>query len=511
MKLKWWTFNALLWALVVISVLGIIHYEHGIHKEAIEDTSLAPQCGHWCIRRCCELLGIPVELPTIMEMMPPSIGGHSMLQMAAVLQKIGLRTEGRKETIETLARRGFPCIAHLNQNHFIVVSNIENGRVHLFDGLGRRSTTSMRIFQSSWSGNVLFVHRDSDGFPLPTFVYRSSEPAPLIQFDALFIDKGDVPAVGDPVPFVYRFKNFGRKALIIKDVRTDCKCLKVEKPKQNIPPGDSGQIILLYRPEERTTQFYHEAVVESNDPVFPILRLKAAGMTDAQVRVSPEFLDLGEVVEGRTTSVGLFINYTGDRDDFSVDKIVCSLDWMTAKIYSTAEQEIHNKPWYPDIGSRLRESRKVRIGDLAFLPPENRRGPVEGAVVVHTNIPRFERISIRVTGLIIPPVKAFPSILSFGEAHHDQHVEGTTSLVSVSGEPFRLLGIGPRHPDLHCEFNVDKPGMQNDIHFSTTGALAIKLSGTILKLRVEMVSSGKKIEIPLPVYALNRQRAVTTN
>lgn len=509
MKLKWWTVSGFLMALFVSSVLGIIYYKHRLQAKVTGDATLAPQCGHWCIRRCCELLGVPVELPTIVELMPPSADGHSMLQMAAVLQRIGLETEGRKETVGTLAKRGFPCIVHLKQNHFIVVSGIENGRVHLFDGWGRRSTTSTRVFQNSWSGNVLLVRRSSEGLPLPAFAYRSTEPSPQIQFDALFIDKGDVPADGESIPFVYRFKNIGRKELVIKDVHPDCTCIKAEKPDQNVPPGESGKILLLYRPERRSSQFFHEAVVECNDPVFPILRLKAAGMIDAQVRVSPDFLDLGEVVEGQATSVGLFINYTGDRDDFSVDKIDCFLDGMTAKIYSAVDQELNNKLWYSDFGARLRVSRQVRIGDLTFLPPDNRRGAVEGTVVVHTNVPRFERISIRVTGRIVPPVKALPSILTFGEVHRDEHVKVALSLLSVSGEPFRLLDIGPNHPDLHCNFIKDKPGIQNDIHFSTTGALAIKLSGTILKLRVEMVSSGKKIEIPLPVYALNHQRDAT--
>ena len=51
----------------------------------------APQCGHWAILRCCELLGVPIEMQTIIKLLPPSKNGASMLELRDVFRRIGLK------------------------------------------------------------------------------------------------------------------------------------------------------------------------------------------------------------------------------------------------------------------------------------------------------------------------------------------------------------------------------------------------------------------------------------
>ncbi|GHT23031.1 hypothetical protein FACS189419_06420 [Planctomycetales bacterium] len=51
--------------------------------------TLEPQCAHWSILRCCQLLGAPVTLKALLEFLPYQEEGHSMLQMAEILKKIG--------------------------------------------------------------------------------------------------------------------------------------------------------------------------------------------------------------------------------------------------------------------------------------------------------------------------------------------------------------------------------------------------------------------------------------
>jgi hypothetical protein len=366
--------------------------------------SPGPQCGHWCIRRCCELLGAPVEMPAILEMLPRQEGGHSMLQLARVLKTIGLKTEGRRETLDTLAEASFPVIVHLkNPDHFVVATAVENGRVHLFDGWGRRTSRAVRTFEVQWSGNVLLVRRDRDSGPLPVFSSFPSESAPRIQFDTLFVDKGDLASDGEPVSFLYRFQNLGITELIIKKIRPDCTCIKTEHPDQPVPPGGTGIIQLLYHPPTGGGLFFHQAVVETNDPHLPLVKLKATGFFDVQVSAHPDRLDFDEVVAGQNHSAVVFIKYTGVREDFTVDKATCSFEGIKLSTYST--QTDRARKWWPDAGSSLRVEPGVFVVEVSFIPSKQMSGKIEATLLIQTNISKFSRISVPVTALVVKPMQ----------------------------------------------------------------------------------------------------------
>jgi len=107
-----------------------------------------PQCGHWAIMRCCESLGVPIEMQTILKLLPPKEAGASMLELKKVFTRIGLKPVGKRETLQGLIKGPFPAITHLGGNHFVTVSAADDEVVCFFDGGGRAGT--MTCSRSGW-------------------------------------------------------------------------------------------------------------------------------------------------------------------------------------------------------------------------------------------------------------------------------------------------------------------------------------------------------------------------
>jgi len=460
-----------------------------------------PQCGHWSVLRCCELLGAPVEMPALMQLLPARQRGHNMLELAQVFEQIGLETEGRRETLEGLADASSPCIAHMT-NPFVVVAGVEKDRVHVFDGQGRRRTRSVKTFQAQWGGEVLCVRRKPGGGPLAP---QPAVPSPRIRFDTLLIDKGDIPATSQPAPYVYRFRNLGNADLVIEEVKSGCTCLKVEKPAGPIAPGGEGRITLLYHVTPAKGPFVYATVVRTNDAQLPQVSLQAAGNTDTEVVALPGKLDLGEIAGGREHAAVCFVRYRGDAEDFTVEQATCSLAGAEVSCHATVSAELARHGWR-DAGDQLTLPPGTMAVCWSFTPPSDFSGPVADTLVIRTNIKGFEQLSIPVTARVVPPVRAFPSVLSFGEVSEERDAEQTISLVSEGSREFRVVGVEPR--DSGLQYAVSDPsstvGGKITVRFSAKASTAARLAGSTLTLRVELADGGRQVALPLPVHTWPR-------
>lgn len=84
----------------------------GIEVEASGQKAkpVKPQCGHWTVLRCCEILGAPVTMKDVMRLLPPEDEGHTMYALLKVLEKIGLSAEGRRQNYDKLMGGSFPVV-----------------------------------------------------------------------------------------------------------------------------------------------------------------------------------------------------------------------------------------------------------------------------------------------------------------------------------------------------------------------------------------------------------------
>ena len=79
---------------------------------------------------------------------------------------------------------------------------------------------------------------------------------------------------GENVVFSYRFRNSGKKPLIISSATASCGCTVPEKPEEPIKPGETGFLKVVFNSKGRVGPVHKEVTVISNAyPPFPVLQL----------------------------------------------------------------------------------------------------------------------------------------------------------------------------------------------------------------------------------------------
>lgn len=463
------------------------------------------QCAHWSAFRCCQLLGNPASIREIVQKLPPDPRGHSLADVAEVLHTLGLSTEGRRDTWATLAEGQFPCIAHLdNPEHYVVVTSMESTGeyIHVFDDQGSRTRWRRDQFEQRWSGVNLRVSRN------PSVSKVAANPAlgktPHLRFEYLLLDKGDIPAVGEPVEFAFPFVNVGDADLVIEDVAVSCGCISTEAPKQPIPPGGQGVIKLFYTVPTKQGAFSNTGLVSTNDKRIPQFVLTACGFSGVEVRMHPDHLTLDQLVEGEDFLTHCYLRYTGEWKDLEVGVESVSLTNAELVSHECRLGDEAGDTTFDEFGSRRGNGKPAQVLALVFRATGKSGDAVDGKLRIRTNIPDYEEYSVPVHGRIVSAIRAFPSILDFGACGPTDKLEQTVSLVAVSDRPFRVLGTRP----LTAPFEIECPegfvDKEANFKIRTTGEIASQWNGKKLDILCLREGTEEEVIVPLTVVVRNR-------
>ena len=129
-------------------------------------------CGPTCLRMIARFYGKNFSLETLRQKTRHSRNGVSLLGISKAAEQIGFRTVGAKVDFKDLQTEGnLPCIAHWDQNHFVVIYKVKKGRVYVADPgkdlLSYKKTEFLERWQvgegTQETGIVLFVE------PTPSF------------------------------------------------------------------------------------------------------------------------------------------------------------------------------------------------------------------------------------------------------------------------------------------------------------------------------------------------------
>lgn len=88
--------------------------------------------------------------------------GFSLLDMKAYLSTLGLRSDGYRVDLDTLARAGVPAITLINTNgykHFVVIKGLRGDKVLVGDPASGLRIYARDHFEQIWEG-IVFIVRD---------------------------------------------------------------------------------------------------------------------------------------------------------------------------------------------------------------------------------------------------------------------------------------------------------------------------------------------------------------
>ena len=79
---------------------------------------------------------------------------------------------------------------------------------------------------------------------------------------------------GAMVEYSYRFRNTGKRPLIVSSAVASCGCTVPEKPEEPIKPGETGFLKVVFNSKGRVGPVHKDITVTSNAyPKFPVLQL----------------------------------------------------------------------------------------------------------------------------------------------------------------------------------------------------------------------------------------------
>jgi ATP-binding cassette subfamily B protein len=112
-------------------------------------------CGPTCLRMIAKFYGRNFNLNYLREQSHISREGVSLLGISDAAETIGMRSLGTKVTYEQLVKDvPKPCIVHWDQNHFVVVYEVKQGKVYVADPAFGLVKYNEQEFKKHWLATV---------------------------------------------------------------------------------------------------------------------------------------------------------------------------------------------------------------------------------------------------------------------------------------------------------------------------------------------------------------------
>ena len=113
-------------------------------------------CGPSCLRMIAKYYGRSYSIQYLREQAFITREGVSMLGISDAAERIGFRTMGVKITLEQLrAEVPLPCVLHWNQNHFVVLYKVKNGKYYIADPATKKLVYEESELARCWCSTVV--------------------------------------------------------------------------------------------------------------------------------------------------------------------------------------------------------------------------------------------------------------------------------------------------------------------------------------------------------------------
>src|SRR6266567_2096517 len=92
----------------------------------------------------------------------------------------------------------------------------------------------------------------------------------------------------------FKYQNTGSKPVHFKSVRTSCGCTAAQSQKEEVPPGEKGEITATFNIGERTGTQVKTVTVETDDPEHATTVLTLKAVIPQQLEITPTFVFWGQ-------------------------------------------------------------------------------------------------------------------------------------------------------------------------------------------------------------------------
>ncbi len=198
---------------------------------------------------------------------------------------------------------------------------------------------------------------------------------------------------------IFIVRNEGEAPLSLRRGTSTCQCTRFDILKKEVPPGESAEIKVNWKPKSENKMFEQSLVLKTNDPKNTELRLIVTGNAEARLVLSP-FSPWTVTYHGKEpfkTYGNLLSKLYKDVEITGVDVAHPDLVQVNVTPLSPEDELIKDK------GNLC--GYKIE----AILSPNMPAGPFRESVTIHTSVPGFEAIPVDIAGNRIGPIRFIPT------------------------------------------------------------------------------------------------------
>jgi len=158
-------------------------------------------CGPTCLRIIAKHYGKHYSLQYLRGKTHQNREGVSLIDLSDTAESIGFHTLMAQMPFDKFAKEApLPCLAHWNQNHFIVVYKIKKGKVYVSDPASGLITYTEDEFKKGW------LATRNNGMDNGTLLLL--EPTPEFYKKDMEDDEVDRTSIGFYLPYLFKYKKF---------------------------------------------------------------------------------------------------------------------------------------------------------------------------------------------------------------------------------------------------------------------------------------------------------------
>lgn len=372
-----------------------------------------PLCGPKSLLVICQKLGIETTMEELTRLSDyKEKQGTSMYGLYRAAQQKGLYAVGMKIGIDDLAKLKVPAIAHLWDNHFVVVEATGTDTIIVTDLPKEPRYISKDEFQNIYSGFTLLISKDKNLFP------RIETKGADIRFDKHIINVGVIEE-GKQIEKIFSFRNAGKTNLEILNVRATCGCTPTDVIEKNIKPEGKGQIKITFDTAGRSGLQNHKIYVQTNDPITPIVQLQIQGMIKSDLIIAPRSIVFGDIKKGTIPTREIrIIDRTGE--NIEITRVELYPSFLNATL--------------SPITDKLYQGTKI----LVSISPETPLCSMEGKITIYTTDKKHSKVEISVTANIIGDIEFRPSMFFFGFVKKGETPTTQTTIFTTGTNPLEI-------------------------------------------------------------------------
>lgn len=426
-------------------------------------------CGPESLSLMCEMLGVPTSPAKIAQFAKTDESGTTLKGLADAAHQLGLNAIGMKIDIGKLLRMKQPVIAHVRQNHFVVVEIITDSQLRIFDPVKSTSIMNPAEFSKIWDGYILRVV--SPQAP----IQRNN---PDIEIENPIFDFGEA-AQEQIISHEFSIKNVGSVPLEITSVGQSCVCTATIVSGKIVPPSGRTQILAKYDTKHVRGRQVIDIAIHSNDPDEPVAFATIKGVVAGLTRVSPNYLYFSEIHSSQEVHRIIEV-YDPGHGRLQVKKVQASTPFLQTKVHKQSDSAL------------------VAIIDV-ILKPGLPLGKLNEKIIIETNENESPKTEVLVKGEIVGDLKLSPKQFFFGFVNPGDVAKQTVKLTKIGNPDLQIVKIEAPNKSIEVEMATIKPGQEYEIQAICRPSELESLIKGIVRVHT---NNAEQLKFEIPIYAI---------